>query len=112
MTPKQFLKRHVEGYLFKDLRTMQRVKLRKHQKIGGVGYPLAATILSGMELLGCLMSTTPFNINDTSLGNKYFNNFWNKYFSVKHPEYANYGQAFRKLIRNGISHNFLTKTGI
>ncbi len=111
MTIKQFLTRHVEGYLFKDLRTISRIKLRKGQKVGGVGYPFVASILAGMELLGGLVSNSSFDMNP-SAGNTYFEDYWNNYFSKHSQRYARYSSAFRKLVRHGIAHTYLTKTGI
>ena len=111
MTIKQFLTRHVEGYLFKDLRTISRVKLRKGQKIGGVGYPFVVSILAGMEALGGLLNDSTFDMSP-SAGNTYFEDYWNNYFSKHVPRYTRFASAFRKLVRHGIAHTYLTKTGI
>ncbi|PWU24076.1 hypothetical protein C5B42_00680 [Candidatus Cerribacteria bacterium 'Amazon FNV 2010 28 9'] len=110
MTIKQFLSRHVEGYLFKDLRTMMRVKLRKGQKIGGVGYPVVASILAGMEMLGGILQNGK-GFKTTTSTTKFFH-YWNNFFIKDSPKYSDYGNAFWKLIRNGVSHTYLTKTGI
>ena len=111
MTIKQFLNKHVEGYLFKDLRTMNKIKLHRRRKMGGVGYPMVATILAGMELLGGLLQSSRFNMS-AAAGYSYFDNYWNNFFSRNEPKYSRFGNIFRQLIRNGIAHTFLTKTGI
>lgn len=111
MTIKQFLRRHVEGYLFKDLRTMNRVKLRKGQKIGGVGYPMLSAILAGIEMLGGLLQQNRFDMS-SSAGFGYFDNYWTNYLVQYSPQYARFSNIFRQLIRNGIAHTYLTKTGV
>lgn len=90
---------------------MGRVKLKKGQRIGGVAYPTINAILSGMELLGGLLQTTTFSTSSSD-GNTYFLNYWNNYLSKQNPKYAPYGSIFRKLVRHGIAHTYLTKTGI
>lgn len=110
MTVKQFLKKHVEDYLFKDLRTITRIRLRRNQKVGGVSYPMASSILAGMELLGGLLQTSAFESRGHS--KIYFENYWDNYFSVYDPQYLPFKDAFWYLIRCGISHTYLTKTGI
>lgn len=110
MTIKQFLSRHVEGYLFKDIRTMMRIRLRKGQKIGGVAYPPLTSILAGMELLGGLLQKNTFVPRGAST--TYFNNYWDNFFIIPNPKYKNYRDAFWQLIRNGIAHTYLTKTGV
>lgn len=108
MRIKSFLKKYVDGYLFKDLNTLRKIKLRKNQRIGGVGYPMMMTLLSGMELLGGLLQKKEFD----PFSKHYFRNFWNNFLSVKFNKYANYEPVFRRLIRNGIAHTFITKSGI
>ncbi len=90
---------------------MSEVVVKPGKTFGGVGYPMVATTLAGMELLGQLLmpNTDPF---DQSKGNEYFLNYWNNYFSQKYPEYTGLGRLFRQLMRNGISHTFVAKPGI
>lgn len=75
-----FFKQFVEGYLLGDLESMSEVVVKPGKTFGGVGYPMVATTLAGMELLGQLLmpNTDPF---DQNKGNEYFLNYWNNYFS-------------------------------
>lgn len=111
MSIDDFFKQFVEGYLFCDLESMSEVTVKPGRTFGGAGYPMVATTLAGMELLGQLLipNTDPF---DPNKGNDYFLNYWNNYFSQKYPEYTGLGGLFRQLVRNGISHTFVAKPGI
>lgn len=112
ITIKQFLHTHVEGYLFKDLRNMVNIRLPKNRKIGFLGYPIASSILSGMELLGGLLQTNTFTSTDPHAGNRYFCNYWDHFFVPNFPAYRDFKDIFRNLIRNGIAHTYVAKTGI
>ena len=111
MKIENFLIKFVEGYLFKDLESMVNIELAEVKEFGGAGYPVVSTALSGMELLGNLLTpgTSPFNPNS---GNDYFLYFWNSYLSQEYPAYSGLGRLFRQLMRNGISHTFVAKPGI
>lgn len=113
MDIKDFLKQFVEGYLFHDLENLAKIELTVTQNSGALNYPMVLSILSGMELLGFILSTDnkPFS-GDTNSGNKYFENYWKNYFSVQEPKYKPLGNVFRQLIRHGIAHTFLTKHGV
>jgi hypothetical protein len=111
VTIKLFLTRNVEGYLFKDLRAMSKIKLKKGQKFGGAGYPMVSAILAGMELLGGLLQEKPFS-TQPSAGFDYFNNYWDNYLSATLPKYRPFSTSVRKLVRHGIAHTYLTKTGV
>ncbi len=106
-----FFQHFIEGYLFGDLERMAEIGSPDEQ-YGGVTYPMLATTLSGMELLGELLMTDrePF----TDRGNISFDNYWKGYFLPANPEYEyeNLGDLFRHLMRHGIAHSFLTKPGI
>lgn len=106
-----FLERFVEGYLFHDLESMEKITLPDGQDDGAVGYPMVATVLAGMELLGGLLmpNTEPFNPRKT---NDYFLNYWDNYFAKQNQAYTGLGRLFRQLIRHGISHTFVAKPGI
>lgn len=91
----------LDEYLIGDLKEMTRVKSEEESEIG---YPCLMTILSGMELLGFLIS-----------GNKSeaFDIFWYK-FQERFPQYRSdeLRKVFRQAIRNGIAHGYLIKKGI
>jgi len=112
MTIDDFLKRFVEGYLFHDLENMAKITLPQGQNDGAAGYPIVATTLAGMELLGNLLmpNISPFDPKNKS--NDYFLNYWDHYFSKQNPAYTGLGRLFRQLIRNGIAHTFVAKPGI
>lgn len=107
----EFFERFVDGYLLGDLQSMANITVPQGKTYGGVGYPMVATTLAGMELLGQLLmpDIDPF---DPDCGNDYFLNYWNNYFSKNNPTYTGLGRIFRQLARNGISHSFVAKPGI
>lgn len=107
-----FLKQFIEGYLFHDLESMSKIVLPAGQDDGAAGYPIIATTLAGMELLGNLLwpGRAPFDPKNKS--NDYFLNYWDNYFCKLNPQYTGLGRLFRQLIRNGIAHTFLAKNGI
>ncbi len=111
MLIKDFLEHYVEGYLFQDLKNMEQIKLTPGQDKGAAGYPMLASALAGMELLGYLLmpDERPF---DESASNDYFTNYWNNYFVKEEARYAGLCDVFRSLIRNGLAHTALTKHGI
>ena len=111
MTIEEFSTKHIEGYLFCDLEKMADIKPSPGEQYGGVGYPMVASILSGMELLGGLLSLNAF---DRDRGNTYSANYWDDYLSISCPRYAIPGlkELFRNLVRHGIAHTFLAKIGV
>ncbi|MCL4534541.1 MAG: hypothetical protein M1370_05195 [Bacteroidetes bacterium] len=110
-----FLTTYVEGYLFKDLTSMARITLEAPETAGACGYPMVATALAGVELLGGLLSTEHFNASDIGQGSRHFEEYWNNCLSKC---CSTYGQCIglaslvRSLARNGLAHTFLTKPGI
>lgn len=95
----------VDNYLLKDLNTMI-LEIEPREFGGGVGYPAIHSIVSGMELLGLILS-----------GKKdkpAFNIFWNDYLEKEFPEYKKprLKDIFRDVIRNGTAHYFLVKAGV
>jgi len=112
MTIQDFLAKFVEGYLFHDLDSMAKITLPPGQNDGAAGYPMIATSLAGMELLGWILMPGKVNFDPVHGGNSYFLNFWDNYLAKQYPRYTNLGKLFRKLMRNGITHNFVAKSGI
>ncbi|GEM_PF-4812282 len=71
---------------------------------GEIGYPCVMTILTGMELLGFLLS------GDEKCA---FNIFWNKLAQHDTRYKSNeLRKIFRQVIRNSIAHDYFPKTGI
>lgn len=91
----------LDSYLLGDIEAMLEVR---HKDSSGIGYPCLITILSGMELLGILIS------GDKDHAFKYF---WEmletEIITYKSPKLRH---VFRQAIRNGIAHYYLAKTGI
>lgn len=111
MNIEEFLTKHIEGYLFCDLEKMAEIKLKPSEQYGAAGYPMIATVLSGIELLGGILSIASF---DTKKSNEYFDNYWENYLSKCCPRYdiENLSDLFRNLVRHGLAHTFLAKPGI
>lgn len=106
----EFLDQFVDGYLLLDLEAMAEIS-PSSPKGGGVGYPMVATTLSGIELLGNLL----LPISDKAPsdgGNHCFLHYWDLYLAAEKPLYRGLGRAFRQLVRNGIAHTFVAKGNI
>ncbi len=95
----------LDCYLIGDLDTM--VFEIPPRPSGGLCYPAMQTILSGMELLGILLSG---GMKESAA----YNYFWDNFFTQDNRRYAAtiYKLIFRQSVRNGIAHYFLTKSGI
>jgi len=98
--------RVLDGYLMGDLKNMIEIPAAA---TGGLGYPIVHTILSGMELLGLILS-------EGKKDEKAFNEFWDKFFIIDNPNYVDSKNRLRKIfrcsIRHGTAHYFLVKFGI
>jgi hypothetical protein len=92
-----FFQHNVEGYLFGDLREMQRVP---------IGYPLLMTTFAGIELLGALLSTSRFNTYD---GSVYFTLYWKTHLYPGLNDTEAIGNVLYQLVRHGIAHGFVLK---
>jgi hypothetical protein len=105
MTWRRFFENNVEGYLLCDLREMNKIKI---EGAGNCGYPMLMSILSGMELLGGLISEDAKWNSDS--GKKYFEAFYSNYFCNLHPDYSKYNieTEMYSLIRHKLAHTFLT----
>lgn len=111
MTPEKILEKAneffnlVDNYLIKDLNTMI-IEIESREFGGGVGYPAIHSVVSGMELMGLILSGKQYDAA--------FDVFWNDYLEKEFPEYKKTGlkDIFRKVIRNGTAHYFLVKASI
>jgi len=110
MVTQEFLDKHIDGYLLHDLERMCEVRVFDNG-FGACGYPMLMSILSGIELIGALnweKAITPEMVQ-RGHSKKFFDNGWKMTFSnTKYLEKDNL-QIFRKLIRNGLAHQFLSK---
>ena len=106
-----FLNQIVEGYLFEDLDNMATIKLTPGKNAGAAGYPMVASVNSGIELLGTLLSPTPYNPKN---GNEYFCNYWQQILAPFSNKYSLKGldKLVYNLVRHGIAHTFATKVGV
>jgi len=102
-----FLAIHVEGYLFGDLESMSRVAATE-QEFGAVVYPMIATSLAGIELLGNLVTPSPFNPRG---GRDAFILFWSQYLYSSEPAAQRLAGTVYELTRHGLAHVF-AKPGI
>jgi hypothetical protein len=111
MKPKDFLEKFIDGYLFSDLFNLDKIKLRNGKKYGACGYPMLTTMLTGMELLGILLSKNIYNYEH---GKGYFTTYWNAFLGNINPNYSQRSLAntVYQLARHGLVHTFITKTGI
>lgn len=111
MNIEEFLEKYVEGYLFCDLQSMSGVVLPPAQRYGDCRYAMLMVTLSGMELLGGLLSEAPFDLHN---GHNYFDEFWIGHLSKTYPLYkpAALGGLLRQLARHGLAHTFSPKPGI
>lgn len=105
----KFLETYVEGYLFHDLRNIERLPVRKGEQYGAALYPMVSATLTGMELVGFLISHGAFN---TKKAEQYFSHYWDNVLAQRFPEYSRcsgLAHVIRALARDGLAHSFLTK---
>src|SRR5262245_27868124 len=76
MKVQEFLERFIDGYLLGDLRTMAQVPPPPAGEYGACGFSMVLITLAGAELLGALVSPTPFNPYH---GSRYFERFWKEF---------------------------------
>lgn len=105
-----FLEHHVEHYLFGDLENMTGLGPLKDKDYGEAGYPMVASTVAGIELLGGLLSPSTWNKN---AGKSYFKAYWEGYLEKFSTGYSRWpADAIYELVRHGLAHMFLTKEGI
>jgi hypothetical protein len=106
MKLEEFFEKIIDGYLFLDLASMAEDTDNNGGRGGGVGYPMLQTIMSGIELLGAIISK---NYKANSSGEGYYSRYWIQVLSKYKPEYKIHRDLFRELIRHGIAHIYLPK---
>lgn len=112
MTQAEFFNHIIDGYLLHDLRNMADVQLREGEDKGGLGYPMLATIASGMELLGGVLQTDHIYEDHARNSRSYFNSYWNDYLVPTNTAYEPHADTFWALVRNGVAHTYIAKVGI
>lgn len=113
-TIENFLSMYIDGYLMKDLENMAKIRLEDGEDCGACNYPMMLTIISGMELLGGIISSKPITKASLLSSKKFFRDYWNNFFAKRYPKYniPNISSLIYKLVRNSIAHTFLAKPGI
>ena len=107
-----FIDQWIEGYLLHDLQNMARLPVDGGEApYGGAGYPMLATTVAGMELLGLLLMRDGARF-DPRKGRDHFANYWDNYLVPARPLYLHLGDLFYKLIRHGIAHVFMAKNNV
>jgi hypothetical protein len=106
----EFLEKHIEGYLFKDIEAIIEYVPVKHP--GAAAYPVVMSVCSGIEMLGVLTDGKSEEPYSSKRIVNYFGHYWKNYLSKVNPEYKKHNEIARALIRNGIAHAFATKPGI
>jgi hypothetical protein len=76
MTIDDFLTKFVEGYLFHDLENMSNLKVLPAQVDGAAGYPIVATVMAGIELLGNLLTPNISSFDPVKESYNYFINLF------------------------------------
>lgn len=109
MNRSDFFKHLIDGYLMLDLRNMSELEQKDDENGGGVGYPMLATCVSGMELLGGVLYNGKYNHHKDW---DYFEHYWNEYLTKVDARYAPFAKLFWKLVRNGVAHTYMAKAAI
>lgn len=100
------LARTIEGFLHYDLSTMA---MDDHHG-RGVAYPILTSTCAGIEFLGALLSTDPFE--PVGKSTSYFSAYWREHLYPAPSPRAEFGGAVYKLVRNGLAHSFAMKKQI
>jgi hypothetical protein len=106
MTLDEYLEQFIEGDLLEDLHSMAPVRLAEGKRYGAVGYPMVMTVLSGIEVLGVLISRSRYNANN---GAARFGEFWKQYMYCDRPAFQRLDSLMYDFIRHGLAHAFMTK---
>lgn len=110
MNKEEFFTRIIEGYLFHDLKNMAELKQKRGEPAGAAGYPMLATLCSGIELLGSVFQQE--ETYNRWNGQKYFNYYWVSFLEDVNPRYRGFENIFWNLIRHGVAHTYFAKVGV
>jgi hypothetical protein len=86
----------LDNYLESDLRVLRNTS---------VGYPVLATVFAGIELLGALLSSQPFN---GYAGLQYFSDYWTQNL-YPYSSTLDQAKAIYQLARHGVAHQYFVK---
>lgn len=106
-TLNQFLERYIEGYLFADLASVQNGVGANEN--GNASYLMLSGLCAGIEFLGYVMGRE-CEVHHGLISTAHsFEDFCDEYLVPIDARYHAFGAIGKKLIRNGIMHNFATK---
>lgn len=112
MDLQDFLRKHIEGYMFGDLMAMSKILSDPETGLGGVCYPMMTVCYTGIELFGGLIYPTDFIIHKERLktGDSwiYFESYWVNCLSEIDSRYLDLMQFFIDSARNPLTHSFFT----
>lgn len=103
----EFLDRYIEGYLLNDLESV-RSNVDPDEN-NNAAYLMLSGLCAGIEFLGYLTGRdyqTRNGLISTAHG---FGDYCSEYLTPIDPRYEVFGIIGKKLVRNGIMHNFATK---
>lgn len=109
MNRSDFFKQIIDNYLFLDLRNMAGLEQKDGEGGGAASYPMLATCVSGIELLGGLLSPQDYNHKNDKT---YFIHYWDEYLVKTEPKYMDYAELFWRLVRNSVAHTYMAKVAI
>jgi hypothetical protein len=103
----EFLSKYIEGYLFADLESV-RSNIDAAED-NNAAYLMLAGICAGIEFLGYLTGRDYEVHHGIISTGKGFTDYCSEYLAPIDSRYDTFGVIGKKLIRNGIMHNFATK---
>lgn len=103
----EFLDKYIEGYLLADLESVSH-KLDASED-ANAAYLMLSGLCAGIEFLGYLTGRD-YELNNRLISTAHgFEDYCNEYLVPIDSRYGAFGIIGKKLIRNGIMHNFATK---
>lgn len=106
-TLNEFLSKYIEGYLFNDLESVRREVTAREDN--NAAYLMLGGLCAGIEFLGYLIGRdyeVSHGLVSTAQG---FEDYCSEYLAPIDPRYEIFGTIGKRLVRNGIMHNFATK---
>jgi len=111
MNRANFFRHIIDEYLFLDLKNMVELQQKDGEAAGAASYPILATCVSAMELLGGLLFPGDYSDSQTK-SKEYFDYYWNNYLVKVNQEYRPYSEVFWRLVRHGVAHTYIAKAAI
>ena len=90
---------------------VEKITVPHDRAYGAVGYPIVLACLAGIESLGGLSSPTEYSF-DSADGARYFKDGWARWLYPHRKDNDRISTVVRKLVRHGIAHAYLTRTGV